>query len=891
MTAERWHRIKFVFEQADAAPLQERAPLLDRLCAGDPELRREVEQLLAADNPATFVLGAIGEAAATMAPGAPIEQDRFGNYRIVRRIGQGGMGAVYEAQRTGDFEKRVALKIIRHEFDSEFARTRFQQERQLLATLEHPYIARLLDGGESKSGAPYLVMEFVDGVPLHEFCATLDRTGRLRLFLKVCQAVEYAHRNLVIHRDLKPANILVTAEGEPKLLDFGVAKLLDPGAAQTQTAILTLTPDYASPEQVRGLFISTATDVYALGVILYQLLTDRKPYTLETVTTFEMDRVICELPPTPPGLGDELDHILMMALRKEPERRYSSVQRFADDLENYLTDRPVTAQPDTHFYRLRKSSRRNWVALLAAAITFTAVFAGAGIAVYQARVARQRFQQVRSLSHRFIFDFNDQIRQLPGSTPVREMMVNTALEYLDNLSQSAHGDADLEWELAKAYEKVGDVQGSPVEPSLGHVSAALTSYKKAIGMQETLFGKGLLNSAQRESLAHAYAQLNAVYRVLGRRSEALHASERGVEIARTSSEIAYARSLSHLALGQLSMADPHQALATATAAQTILRREAGAHPTGEPASRLAAIVLIIGVAEARMASFDEAAAHFAEAIALRERRLAEVPLDSVTARELILAYHSLADIFGGGDRFNLGRTDEAEALYRKALALAEKMLASDPRNASARIEVARSAGKLGASIERQRPAEAIALYRHAMQTAEATSAEGADQNGIRASAYRSMAAPLARLGRFSEAEVKLAVPFRMDEQELTKNAQSVSALSDMAEDWFALSQVRRQKDAKREAAGKSLEFADRAAQLAPADFTSAYSQVRAREALIDLTDPFDGAELARQRLQLVDLWAKWKRSQPDSRFIERSWQAARTMALTPGLRRAMRTTH
>ena len=330
MTPERWQRINDVLEAIDAAPAADRSKLLDRLCEGDPELRREVEPFLSGATAGTFLHGVIGEQAARLSETAATaaRQERFGHYQLVRRIGQGGMGAVFEAVRVDDFHKKVALKIIRQGLDSDFARTRFLQERQMLASLEHPYIARLLDGGETDDGSPYLVLEFVDGEPITQYCSNLGRTARLRLFLKVCEAVEHAHRNLVVHRDLKPANILVTASGEPKLLDFGIAKLLDSGSPQTQTGFAALTPDYASPEQVRGQPITTASDVYSLGVILYQLLTDRKPYKLDTATALEMDRVVCMQPPAPPGLGDDLDHILLLALRKEPERRYGSVQRY-----------------------------------------------------------------------------------------------------------------------------------------------------------------------------------------------------------------------------------------------------------------------------------------------------------------------------------------------------------------------------------------------------------------------------------------------------------------------------------------------------------------------------------------------------------------------------------
>ena len=405
---------------------------------------------------------------------------RFGPYRVVRRLGQGGQGAVFEGIRDDQtFTQRVAIKVVKWEMDDDSARARFRQERQILAGLEHPNIARLMDGGETQEGTPYLVMEFVEGRPVTTATEGWPLKRKLQMFLEILDAVGYAHRNLVVHRDLKPANILVTSEGRPKLLDFGIAKLVDASGQRTQTAALALTPDYASPEQVRGLPISTASDVYSLGVVLYELLTSRRPYKLDTVTPLEMDRVVCQLAPPAPQLGDELDDIVMMALRKEPERRYGGAAQLAEDIERYLDQRPVSARPDTLTYRTRKYVARHWVALLAAAISLLAVTGGAVVALYQAHVAEQRFNQVRKLAHSFVFDYHDELAKLEGSTALREKMVHTALEYVDSLAQSAGNDLGLQAELAAAYRKLGDAQGFPAKPNLGHVDQAIVSYRKA----------------------------------------------------------------------------------------------------------------------------------------------------------------------------------------------------------------------------------------------------------------------------------------------------------------------------------------------------------------------------------------------------------------------------
>ena len=532
MTPERWQRIKDVLEAIDSASAADRATTLDRLCHGDSELRRDVEPFLSDAGAGTFIHGVIGQQAASLSEttASAARQERFGHYQLVRRIGQGGMGAVFEAVRVDDFHKKVALKIIKQGLDSDFARTRFLQERQMLASLEHPYIARLLDGGESDDGSPYLVLEFVDGEPITIYCAKLDRTARLRLFLNVCEAVEHAHRNLVVHRDLKPANILVTSNGEPKLLDFGIAKLLDPGSSHTQTGFMALTPDYASPEQVRGQPITTASDVYSLGVILYQLLTDRKPYNLDTATALEMDRVICVQPPPPPGLGDELDHILMMALRKEPERRYGGVQRFAEDIERYLDHRPVSAKPDTWSYRASKFLQRNRWGLAAAAAIVISLAAGLVIAERQAMRAERSFAEARKLANTFLLEFDPKLRNLNGATEARELLVKTVLQYLDNLSHEGSSDPGLKFELARAYDAVGMIQGMPAIPNLGRPRDAIRSFERSLELhREALAGSDDPEKLRVYSMTHSH--LGRLADVEGDIKKAQENFEKGLAIA------------------------------------------------------------------------------------------------------------------------------------------------------------------------------------------------------------------------------------------------------------------------------------------------------------------------------------------------------------------------
>src|SRR5215210_2267496 len=405
MDREAWERVKEIFAAARELPAAARPDFLTEACAGDPAVRREVESLLAAQSgigESFLAEPAAGEAFRLIEHRGTEEWigRRIGAYRVLAELGSGGMGTVFLAARAdAEFERQVAIKVIRRGLDRAEIVSRFRQERQILAGLDHPNIARLLDGGATEEGLPYLVMERVEGVPIDRYSAeaSLDLPGKLGLFLKICAAVQYAHRNLIVHRDLKPSNILVTREGEPKLLDFGIAKFLEPGPAEglTISGERLLTPDYASPEQVLGEPITTSSDVYSLGVLLYQVLCGRPPYRIAGRTPQELERVVCEEEPLPPSrtlsrgsdteklreqLRGDLDNIVLKALAKEPARRYASVEHLSEDLERYLTGRPVLARSGGWWYRSGKLLRRHRLAAAAAgAVALSLILGIAGI--------------------------------------------------------------------------------------------------------------------------------------------------------------------------------------------------------------------------------------------------------------------------------------------------------------------------------------------------------------------------------------------------------------------------------------------------------------------------------------------------------------------------------
>ncbi|MBA3272707.1 MAG: protein kinase, partial [Chthoniobacterales bacterium] len=526
--AERYARVQQLFDAAADLPPSARTAFLDAECGDDASIRHEVESLLDSD----ACSDSFGEEPVFEVPrdlfNEAVEDhvagQHFGPYEVIREIGRGGLGAVYLAIRSdGEYRKEVALKLIRRGLDTDDILRRFRNERQILAQLDHPNIARLIDGGTTDNGLPYFVMEYVKGEPITAYCDTykLSTKQRLELFRKVCAAVTYAHQNLVIHRDLKPSNILVTSDGEAKLLDFGIAKLVaaDDDLLLTQTAPgqRAMTPDYASPEQIKGERITTASDVYSLGVLLYELLTGTKPYRLNTRTTEELSRAITDQEPQRPSaaaapdraaLDGDLDNIVLMAMRKEPARRYSSAAALAEDIRRYQGGLTVSARPSTFRYRAGKFIRRHSAGVAAAALVLLAIVAGLIATLWQAGVARaaqaraeKRFNDVRTLANSFLFEFSPKIENLPGSMPARQLLVTRALEYLDSLSQEAAGDLQLQSELAKAYEKVGDVQGNPQTANIGDLDGALESYNKAQAIRRRLLEAQPNNAEKQADLA------------------------------------------------------------------------------------------------------------------------------------------------------------------------------------------------------------------------------------------------------------------------------------------------------------------------------------------------------------------------------------------------------
>jgi len=757
----RWAQVKRVVADAVEGGHRAGSAWVAAACEGDAALQREVESLLAAhqaagggflETPEPARPGAAAALAEVMGTGPPTlpADRRIGPYRVLAELGQGGMGTVYLAERAdAAFEKKVAIKIAHGGVASSSLGERFRDERHILARLDHPNIARLLDGGTTDDGQPYVVMEYVDGVPLDVHCDRrgLDVPRRLELFRLVCAAVQYAHQRLVVHRDLKARNILVTSDGTPKLLDFGIAKLLEPGGAaafRTRTGFRPLTPEAASPEQLRGEPLTVTSDVYSLGVLLYRLLTGRSPHPAAK-GDLELMRAICEdVPPAPtsvapperrPKLGRELDWIVGKALRKEPERRYPSVEQLADDLARHAGGRPVRAAPDSWAYRARKFIGRHRVPVLAAGLSVVSLLGGLAAAAWQAHLAEEqrqraerRFADVRRLATSFLFEFHDAIENLPGSTPARALVVRRALEYLDGLAAEARADRSLQRELASAYERVGGVQGNPLFPNLGDSQGALASYRKSLAIRERLAASAPQDPQLRLELAEACAQASEVVRVLGDPAEALRLSSRALSAYEA---LAPARAQDPRFLGEL---------VERTYARATLLRETGEVAgalggfrraaelsrrlieldSGQAAGEVHLATSLDGIGGILHEQGDLAGAieNRQRTLEIRERLLARSPQDSHYQRQLGFAHHNL-----GLSLMEAGRLEPALEQFRTALEVFEALRAKDPADAQGRRNVSVALKQIGDLLLRlDRRAEARARYQEALRIDRALAA-------------------------------------------------------------------------------------------------------------------------------------------------------------------------
>lgn len=531
--AARWKRIQELFHEALDKPPVERTAYLRKQCGADAELLAEVESLLGAHDEGGPVADFEEQ------PATPAVPDRIGPYRIIELIGRGGMGVVYLAERsTEDFRQRVAIKLLQAGFGDARLEERLRAERRILARLEHPGIARLIDGGATSAGQPWYVMEYVEGTDLLDYVRAqdLDLNRRIELYLQICDAVQYAHRQLVVHRDLKPGNIRVTPDGHAKLLDFGIAKLVDPvdeSAVATRT-VGWLSPAYGSPEQVRGEPISTLADVYSLGVVLYELLTDVRPYDVDTASPAEIERIVCEVVPDRPSaraddprlrrlLTGDLDTIILKSLAKEPGRRYASVEQLADDLRRYLVGRPVLARPDSFTYRASKFVRRHRTVIAAAALVAVSLLGGTAISLWQARTATNQRNLAASEAEKAtlvtglmvdIFRLSDPTQTLGDTVTAREILDRGT----ERVAREFRDRPDVQ---AAVFKEV-----SAVYANLGLLKRAEDLARQAVVLDDSLYGPDSIE------LSEALIRLADLLAEQGERDSAVAVFQRAIPMRR-----------------------------------------------------------------------------------------------------------------------------------------------------------------------------------------------------------------------------------------------------------------------------------------------------------------------------------------------------------------------
>ncbi|TVQ14671.1 MAG: serine/threonine protein kinase [Balneolaceae bacterium] len=754
MDSNQWLRIEEFFQKALEVSGDERDAYIDSLRKTHPDDVPDVLALIRAHEQSGGFLET-----SIMQEVADLRGKVIGPWRILEEIGHGGMSTVCLAERIdGLFERRVAVKFLHGLIPGTDMKARLLAEQKILARLQHPNIAGLIDAGVTTEGRPYFILEYIDGMPVTDWCEqhVLPLDDRLDLFEQMCEAVHFAHQQLIVHRDLKPSNIMVSGDGIVKLLDFGIAKLLDDSTEATipatRTGLFLMTPEYASPEQITGGNITTACDVYALGLLLCEMLTGKMPYDVNRKSPLEVGHVITLTEPVKPSsllynrnpvqrgsehtaestgtpspqvaaqkdgkaslahirgmqskLKGDLDNIILKALRKDPARRYGSADQLLSDIRRYRQNLPVSARPEKPGYLVRKFIRRHRTGVAIAALVALLLTGAATFSILQAveaekqrKVAEERYQDVRQLAGSFLFEFHDAIANLPGSTYARELVIERSLQYLDRLTRQEALDRDLWIELAAAYNQVGNVQGNPTNANLGRTTDAIESYNKGLQWVTRAIRQDSLDVQARTILASIHVNMGDVYAQTG----ALEAAE-------------YYKRLAKSVYRELVDMEPdNRFYQTEYAISGIKLGDLLGNPNfqnlGRPAESLAGyktalgiledisradtsdnsnLIRLLGLANERIGTMYEIEGDHVTALDayLKSLRLREQYLERNAANTNAIRDVAIAHEKVAGLYRNRGNLDEALQSYHRSLEIFSNLAASDPRNAQARRSLA-----------------------------------------------------------------------------------------------------------------------------------------------------------------------------------------------------------
>jgi serine/threonine protein kinase len=844
--------------------------------------RIEVQALLEYDRAATISLhrsfSQAAQGALAHLEGSGIQ---CGPYRLGDLVGTGGMGSVHLAERVdGEVTQRVAVKLLRPGADSPTVRQRFLSERQILAGLSHSNIARLLDAGHREDGQPYLVMEYVEGKPIDAYARELGLREKLALFIKVCAAVSYLHRNLVVHRDLKPPNILVTAEGEPKLLDFGIAKMLDLSSDATMTGMRMLTPDYASPEQASGITVTTATDVYSLGAVLYKLLTGSSPHQLQGSSMEEVVLAITEGKIIPPArvsasLKGDLDFVVMKALRKDPQERYATVQQFAEDLENVLDSRPIRARKADTWYRAGKFLRRYWLPIAASVVAIAGLSAGSALIQRERTISQRRFTDVREIANKLL-DIDASVRELSGSTKTRQLIVHTSLEYLKRLADDVRGDPELALQVGNAYMRVARVQGVPISPNLGQMDEAEHGLRIAQEFIDSVLATHPANRTALLRSAQIYHDRMLLARLNGRPETALDLARESAAALEKFNTVA---------------SDKPEAVAVLTtylnvADQLVISRQ---YDEALQLSRRAVDVCHVLGVRSYLGTFLWISAEVYRVRgdlnnALRESRESVKQLDMGPAHpesgvklNFVYALTREGRILGEPNAVSLGRSAEAVEVLDRAFVIADGFVHGDRDDQSGRGRLAVTGILMADILRTSEPRRSLEIYdhilRHMAEIKGNPSFRRYEVSALAGSTY-----PLRYLGRSDEARKRLDSALEALRSLGMHPTTKVKPRSEVAETLSALGDYEASQGNTVKAVGIYDNLFTQVEAWGPkpeTDLTDAVSLSRLMSTLALLQRRAHHRDLAAAlEARHAKLWRDWESKLPGNEFVDRQLRAA-----------------